>query len=82
MRGDDTSAAVVLTNTIYQANDDLQEAKRKKDKEITAKQQAIDQSSSQNTEDESALSSEDKLKENQQLREELRRLKDEQAKLS
>jgi hypothetical protein len=82
MRGDDTSAAVVLTNTIYQANDDLQEAKRKKDKEITAKQQAIDQSSSQNTEDESALSSEDKLKENQQLREELRRLKDEQAKLT
>jgi len=81
MREDDTSAAVVLTNNIYEANDELQEAKRKKDKEITATQQAIDKSSSQVTKDESTQSSEKKSKEDQQLREELRRLKDEQAKL-
>jgi hypothetical protein len=81
MHVNDTSAAMALTNATYQANDKLQDYQRKKDKEMTAQQQAIDKSSSENTRDEPALSSEEKSKD-QQLREELRRLNDEKAKLT
>lgn len=76
IRGDDTSAAMVLTNTIYRANDELQEAERKKDVEITAKQRTINKSASQDTGDGSELSSEEKSKEDQQLRKELQHLKE------
>lgn len=79
---DNTSAAMVLTNTVYQANDELQEAKWKNDREIIAKQQAINRSSGADTEDGSAQSSEEKAKRDEHLREELHRLEEERAKLT